>query len=208
MIVRRIPAKIISYAFHPLLMPTYLFIIIVLFLPDALQPMSMKVMLYVLLLVFITTFLIPLFSMLGLRSALNISSLHLEKRKERILPFSFITLFYGLTTYLFHTKIEVNGFLLSILLGATAVVGIITIITLFHKISVHAAGVGCMLGSMLGMIYRYPTHYLLWQFCAVILLAGIILSARLSLNAHTGSEVYSGFILGFTACFLSVFMLA
>lgn len=206
--MRRIPAKIISFAFHPLLMPTYLFIIIILFLPDALQPMSMKVMLYILLLIFITTFLIPLFSLLGLRSALNISSLHLEKRRERILPFSFITLFYGLTTYLFHTKIEVNGFMMSILLGATAVVGIITLITLFYKISVHAAGVGCMLGSMLGMIYRYPTHYLLWQFCAVIILAGIILSARLSLNAHTGNEVYSGFLLGFIICFMSVFQLA
>jgi hypothetical protein len=206
--VKKVPAKIISYIFHPLLMPTYLFVIIILFLPDALQPMSMKVMMYVLLLIFITTFLIPLFSMLGLRSALNLSSLHLARRRERILPFSFITLFYGLTTYLFHTKIEVNGFLMSILLGATAVVGIITLITLFFKISVHAAGVGCMLGSMLGMIYRFPTHYLLWQFCAVILLAGLILSARLSLDAHTNSEVYTGFLLGFGVCLMSVYQLA
>ena len=206
--MRKFPAKLISYAFHPLLMPSYLFIVIILFLPDALQPMSLKVMLYVLLLIFITTFLIPLFSLLGLRSALNISSLHLERRRERILPFSFITLFYGLTTYLFHTKIEVNGFLMSILLGATAVVGIVTIITVFFKISVHAAGVGCMLGSMLGMIYRFPAHDLLWQFCAVVLLAGIIISARLSLNAHTNAEVYSGFLLGFLICFISVYQLA
>ncbi|MBR9997412.1 MAG: PA-phosphatase [Cyclobacteriaceae bacterium] len=206
--MRKFPAKIISYAFHPLMMPTYLFIIIILYLPDALQPMSVKVMLYVLLLIFITTFMIPLFSLLGLRTALNISSLHLEKRKERILPFSFITLFYGLTTYLFHTKIEVNDFLLSILLGATVVVGIVTIVTVFYKISVHAAGVGCMLGSMLAMIYRFPTHHLLWQFCMITLLAGIILSARLSLKAHTNSEVYAGFGLGFAACFLSVYLLA
>jgi hypothetical protein len=206
--VGKFPAKIISYAFHPLMMPTYLFAIVMLLIPEALQPMSQKVMLYILLLIFITTFMIPLFSILGLRTATTISSLHLEKRKERILPFGFITLFYGLTTYLFHTKIEVNDFLLSIFLGATVAVAMITLITVFFKISVHAAGVGCMMGSLLAMIYRFPINGLLWPFCTITLLAGIILSARLSLNAHTNSEVYTGFGLGFAACFLSVFFLS
>lgn len=190
------------------MMPTYLFTIVLLFLPDALQPMSQKVMLYILLLIFITTFMIPLFSILGLRTALTISSLRLENRKERIIPFGFITLFYGLTTYLFHTKIEVNDFLLSIFLGATAVVALITLITVFFKISVHAAGVGCMMGSLLAMIYLFPMNGLLWPFFSITLLAGIILSARLSLNAHTNSEVYTGFALGFIACFVSVYFLS
>ncbi len=204
----KLPAKIISYAFHPLMMPSYLFSIVMLYLPDALQPMSRKVMLYILLLIFVTTFMIPLFSMLGLRTAMTISSLHLEKRKERILPFAFITLFYGLTTYLFHTKIEVNDFLLSIFIGATAVVALITLITVFFKISVHAAAVGCVMGSLLAMIYRFPMNELLWPFILIILIAGAILSARLSLNAHTSTEVYTGFSLGFAMCFLSLYFLS
>jgi hypothetical protein len=206
--VGKFPAKIVSYAFHPLMMPTYLFAIVILFLPEALQPMSAKVMYYILLLIFITTFMIPLFSILGLKTASTISNLHLENRKERILPFSFIAIFYGITTYLFHTKIEVNDFLLSIFIGATVVVALITLITLFFKISVHAAGTGCMIGSMLAMIYRYPMNQLLWPFCIITLLAGIILSARLALNAHTPDEVYTGFGVGFMICFLSIFFLS
>jgi membrane-associated phospholipid phosphatase len=189
-------------------MPSYLFVIVMLYLPDALQPMSQKVMLYILLLIFITTFMIPLFSMLGLRTALTISSLQLEKRRERILPFAFITLFYGLTTYLFHTKIEVNDFLLSIFLGATATVALITAITVFFKISVHAASAGCLIGSMLAMIYRFPINELLWPFSIMIVLAGAILSARLYLNAHNSTQVYSGFGLGFITCFLSIYFLS
>lgn len=204
----RVPSKIISYAFHPLAMPSYLFILVMLYLPDALQPMSQKVMLYILLLIFITTFMIPLFSMLGLRAALTISSLQLEKRRERILPFAFITLFYGLTTYLFHTKIEVNDFLLSIFLGATATVALITAITVFFKISVHAASAGCIIGSLLAMIYRFPINDLLWPFCIMIVLGGAILSSRLSLNAHNSKEIYSGFGLGFIMCFLSIYFLS
>jgi len=206
--VGKLPAKIISYAFHPLMMPSYLFAIVMLYLPDALQPMSRKVTLYILLLIFITTFMIPLFSMLGLRTALAISSLHLEKRKERILPFAFITLFYGLTTYLFHTKIDVNDFLLSIFIGATGAVALITLITVFYKISVHATAVGCMMGSLLAMIYRFPMNELLWPFCFITLLGGAILSARLSLNAHTSAEVYTGLGLGFAASFTSVYFLS
>jgi hypothetical protein len=206
--VGKLPAKIISYAFHPLMMPSYLFTVVMLYLPDALQPMSKKVMWYILLLIFITTFMIPLFSLLGLRTAMTISSLYLEKRRERIIPFAFITLFYGLTTYLFHTKIEVNDFLLSIFLGSTGVVALITMVTVFFKISVHAAAVGCMLGSLLAMIYRFPVNELLWPFCFITLIAGLVLSARLSLNAHSSEEVYIGFGLGFAFCFLSVYFLS
>lgn len=201
-------ANIVSYAFHPLLMPSYLYFIVMNYLPDALQPMSLKVMLYILLLIFITTCIIPLFSILGLRTASSISSLQLTNRKERILPFTFITLFYALTTYLFHTKIEVNDFLLSIFIGATLTVAMLTIITIFFKISVHAAGIGCIIGALLAIIYLFPEHRLMWPFSTVILLAGLILSSRLALNAHTSGEVYSGLGIGFIACFMSVYFLS
>ncbi len=204
----KIPAKIVSYIFHPLVMPSLLYFIIMEFLPEALQPMSGKVMLYVLLLIFITTFIIPLFSMLGLRTTSTISSLNLENRKERILPFVFITLFYMLTTYLFNIKIQVNDFLMSIFVGASGVVALITIITVFMKISVHSAGAGCLAGSFLAIIYLFPGSDLIWPFIVIILLAGVIISARLELNAHTSREVYSGFALGFIICFFSIYLLS
>jgi hypothetical protein len=190
------------------MMPTWLFYIVMAIVPDALQPMPGKVMLYVLLLVFITTFVIPLLSMLGLKSTATISSLQLTNRKERILPFFFITVFYGLTTYLFYIKIEINDFLLSIFIGATLVVAFITITTIFFKISVHAAASGCMIGALLATMNIFPEFSLIWPLSLIILISGLILSARLTLNAHNVREVYLGLFMGIIICYFSIYFLS
>lgn len=201
-------ANFITYILHPLLMPTLLYLVVLSFIPEALQPMSTRISLYILALVFITTFTIPLLSVLGLRTTRSIRNLMMESKRERLLPFFFITIFYGLTTYLFHTKIEVNDFLISVFFGATLVAALITILTIFFKVSVHAAGMGCLTGSVLAMIYLFPEHNLTWLLSLVILLTGMVLSARLYLSAHSPMEVYGGFILGFLVCLPSVYFLS
>ena len=137
-------ANLISYLLHPLLMPTLLMLILLLFLPQSLQPVSGKIALLIILLIFITTFIIPALSIIGLRSTMAISSVKLRNRTERVLPFFFITIFYALTTYLFYSKIEINDTILAIFLGASVLVALLTIITLFYKISVHSAGAVCL----------------------------------------------------------------
>ena len=168
--------------------------------------MGFKISLYILLLVFVTTFIIPIFSILGLRTTMTISSVRLEKRSERILPFTFITVFYGLTTYLFHSKIEINDLILLIFMSATLLVALLTIITVFFKISVHAAGAGCMIGYLLALMQIFPDQQLLGTLIVIIMISGLILSARLFLNAHKPLEAYSGFFLGLMISFLSLYL--
>jgi hypothetical protein len=206
--VGRFLANLISYILHPLLMPTLLLLILLFFLPQSLQPVSGKIALLIILLVFITTFIIPALSILGLRSTTTITSVKLRNRTERVLPFSFITIFYGITTYLFHSKIEINDTILSIFIGASVLVALLTIITIFFKISVHSAGAGCMLGFLLSIMLIFPEHNLMWALIIIVLITGLILSARLYLNAHTPIEVYSGFALGLFISFFSLYFLA
>lgn len=203
----RILANLISYILHPLLMPTLLLLILLFFLPQSLQPVYGRIALMIILLVFITTFIIPALSILGLRSTMTISSMKLRNRSERVIPFTFITIFYGITTYLFHSKIEINDLILSIFIGASFLVAVLTIITIFFKISVHAAGAGCMVGFLLSIALIFPEHNLMWALVTVVLLSGIIMSARLYLDAHTPVEVYSGFTLGLFISFFSLYFL-
>jgi len=205
--VGRFVSKFISYILHPLLMPTFLLLILLFFIPESLQPVSGKIALMIILLVFITTFIIPALSILGLRTTMTISSVKLKNRTERILPFSFITIFYGLTTYLFHAKIEINDLILAIFIGASLLVALLTIITVFFKISVHGSGAGSMVGFLLAIMLIYPEHNLMWVLIAIVLIAGSIMTARLYLDAHTPVEVYSGFALGLFVSFFSVFLL-
>ena len=204
----RFLANLISYVLHPLLMPTILLLILLFFLPQSLQPVSGRIALLIILLVFITTFIIPALSIVGLRSTMAISSVKLRNRTERVLPFSFITIFYVLTTYLFHSKIEINDIILAIFIGASTLVALLTIITIFFKISVHATGAGCMLGFLLSIMLIFPEHNLMWTLIIIVLIVGGILSARLYLNAHTPVEVYSGFALGLFISFFSLYFLA
>jgi hypothetical protein len=189
-------------------MPTLLLVILLFFIPQSLQPVSGRIALLIVLLVFITTFIIPALSIIGLRSTMNISSLRLRNRSERVLPFAFITVFYGLTTYLFHSKIEINDTILAIFVGGSILVAFITIITIFFKISVHSAGAGCMLGFLLSIMLIFPEHNLMWALIVIVMSSGLILSARLYLDAHTPVEVYSGFALGLFISFFSLYFLA
>ncbi len=197
-------ASAVSWLAHPLLMPTYLFVLLQIFVPAALEPMENRVSLYVLLLIFITTFMIPVLSLVGLRGTAMISHFKLEKRQERILPFIFITIFYVVTAYMFKSRLSLNPLLQMIFISTSVIVLIITVITFFWKISIHAAGAGGLAGYLLALSYIFPNQRIYFPLTAILLLSGIILSSRLKLNAHTPPEVYSGFGIGLFISFTSL----
>jgi membrane-associated phospholipid phosphatase len=97
--------------------------------------------------------------------------------------------------------------ILTIFIAASLLVAALTIITIFFKISVHAAGAGCMIGFLLSIMLIFPEHNLMWALVVIVLVGGLIMSARLYLNAHTPVEVYSGFALGLFISFFSLYFL-
>ncbi|MFC2126255.1 PA-phosphatase [Bacteroidota bacterium] len=200
-------ANTISILMHPLLMPTFMFMILIRFLPDIFNPLSMKAMFYVLLLVFLTTFVIPALSLLGLWTSSVISNLKLENKSERRLPFIFIAVFYTITTFLFIDKLDVNRVLIVIMISVSVQIVLLAVITFFWKISIHASGTGGMTGFLLALIYLFPETPLIYPFVGLILVSGLVLSSRLYLNVHSQTEVYIGYVLGFVLSFTSLYYL-
>jgi membrane-associated phospholipid phosphatase len=199
--VNKSVAVFTSWLLHPLLMPTYLFILLQAFVPGALTPMDRSISYYLLLLIFITTCIIPVLSLLGLRGAASISNIRLEKRKERLLPFIFITVFYIVTAYMFNLRLNLNPILQAIFLSISLVVLILTLLTFFWKISIHSAGVGGTTAVFLALSYFFPEDGLYRPVCLMVLISGITLTSRLKLNAHTPMEIYAGFCTGFIIVF-------
>jgi membrane-associated phospholipid phosphatase len=185
---------------HPLLMPSYLFLVLIVFVPEALHPLSMASMLRVLIIVFITTFIIPSLSIGTLRLSAFISDITLVERRERILPFGFITCFYGLTAYLFYDKIHLNNFVFVAFAATTALLLVLFFITLFWKVSLHSAGVSGVAGFLFATAARYPTDQLLYPFIASLLCLGLAMAARLRLQIHHPAQVYAGAAIGFALC--------
>lgn len=200
-------ANFISLVFHPFLLATYLFSIIVLLDPMlALPPGYNKLAQWlIVLIIWLTTFAIPALSMAMLKYTGSISSLQLKDRKERIIPFIYITLFYAFTAYYFSMQMLVTDLTSGIFILTTVMIATAAIITLFWKISVHSLGIGGSVGILLIIVYLTPETKIKYVLLAALVVSGLVMSARLKLDAHTPSQVYLGYLLGLFVSFMIIF---
>jgi len=188
-------------------MPSYLFLFIIAFAGTLLQPLNTASQFHLLIVIFLVTFIIPAISIGTLRLSNIISDLKLEDRKERFTPFLFITCFYGVSSYLFYSKVSINSMFYELLSITTLLILILTIITFYWKISIHGAGIGGLIGFIIALSYAHYTPYFALILSILILIAGLIVYARLTVNAHTPLQVYSGVVLGLLLCFVCMKLL-
>jgi hypothetical protein len=200
-------ANLISIVFHPLLSSTYLFSAFVLIDPMiALPPGYTRVAQWlIVLIVWITTFAIPALSLALLKYTGSITSLKLEDRKERLLPFFYITVFYGFTAYYFSRQMLVTEVTSGIFILTAVMIMVAGIITFFWKISIHSLSMGGVTGILFVVSAVQGESQASYLFYAVIIISGLVLSARLRLQAHTPAQVYSGFVLGLFVSFMIIY---
>jgi hypothetical protein len=187
-------ARVISYVFHPLLIPTYILLLLLnlnSFLTLSL-PVSFKLTLAGV--VFLTTVLFPLFLTWMLYRLSIISSVVMAAKEERIYPILAISVFYYLTYFLLR-GIHISAIFSIYMLGATLLAILSLMVNFYRKISLHMIGIGSFTGLFLGLSLNFGIN-LHAEICAGILLAGIIGFARLKSNAHQPAEIYSGFAMG------------
>lgn len=188
-------------------MATGLLGILYLFAPSVIQPINAGSVKIVLLMVFVLTYIIPLISIGMLKLTSNISTITLNDRRERVMPFFFVTIYYGLTTYLFANKLVLGQTLIVIFLAITTIILLVAIITIFSKISAHSAGAWGMIGFMIAIHLKFPDSQLFFPILLGIIISGVIASSRLFLNVHNLKEIMFGGIMGFTISFGSVYFL-
>lgn len=197
-------AKVISAVFHPLLMTTYLFLLLTYFLPVILQPAQPSP--WIILLIFVTTFALPAVNFLLLRLTGSIRDLTMPHRHQRILPFIFISAIYVFVTMMFYWKFPIPN-LLRLMMIVSAMVVFATVVTFFYKISVHSLAMWGAVGMMLPMNKVSEVGSLLIPTVIVIVIAGLVMSARLALDAHTPREVLVGSTSGFAIGFFGMIIL-
>lgn len=178
-------------------MPSMTFLILFWLMPELIKPLTLVTLPFL----FITTFLIPLLSISMLKFSGSITSFKLENREERLMPFSFVSIFYGLTTYLFVFKIQVNDTIAIILFSTTLLILVLTVITYWFKVSMHAAGISGVVAYFLVFGLKFPESQAINPLLVLLIVAGLVMSARLQLNAHSPKEVLAGTITGFCVCF-------
>jgi hypothetical protein len=189
-------SKIISVIFHPLLLPTYgLIIIFNSGTHYSLLPFEVKKLIYML--VAISNILIPISLIPFLINLKVVSDFSMQKGKERFIPLLVTTLSFFFAYQVLHSlSLSMIGFIETMLLATSILVFICLLVSLKWKISAHLIGIG----GLFGAIIFYSIIFFSNLFLIVIILSfisGLVAFARLQLQAHSPSQVYVGFIVGF-----------
>jgi hypothetical protein len=187
-------ATIVSYILHPLLVPTY--IIVLLLNMDVFMAFMIPFMvrLWIIGVFFVITFTMPAMMIYMMQRKGVITSLHMEMRSERFYPMLLTTIFWGLGYNLIsRTGLPVVYY--QYLLGGIAALIVAMIINHFWKISLHMLGMGGLTGVFLGFSFRVGIDVFL-LLSIIILLSGLVGYARLKENSHNPPQVYVGYIVG------------
>ena len=196
-------AKIVSVVFHPVFMPLY-GLAVLMSAPTFLRYLPVEAKRIIFMVVVINNVFIPLSLLPFLRYRNIISSYHISDRKERIIPLLTASILYCTTSFIVF-RFQVPFFLKSFIFATSVVAIVISMINLWWKISIHATGAGALTATVISLAFRMHTPLTLYLL-AVILVSGVILSARLKLNSHNPAQVWTGFLTGFMGIILFILL--
>jgi membrane-associated phospholipid phosphatase len=207
-------AQILSALLHPLLMPTIIFGILFYVAPESIQNLElfnqsarvglMSLKMGLLLLIFLQTFVLPVFTIYCLHRFGFVNDLRMETLEDRRIPYLVTVAIYTFIATFFTLKLKQLPEIALIMTGIAFSIASVSIISLYWKISAHAVGISGTLGALIGIVIKFGSYELFYPIIIVILVGGLLISARLHLNAHTPAQVIAGSFLGLIVSLLVV----
>jgi hypothetical protein len=206
----------VSIIMHPLLMLTYMLMLMLVANPylfgfsDLQKQVSVMSMFFV-------SFLLPSIAILLLKLLGFVETVDLRDRQDRTIPFIVCGIFY-LWVYLSVIRDTNMPLAISIFtMGVLISLAVAFVINLYFKISLHAIGSAGFVGMIAIAMWMFTGNTFDVQCCGStwaismnlvfiisILLAGLTGWARLYQNAHTPQELYSGYALGLLGQFIAL----
>ncbi len=214
----RVFAQIISVLFHPLLGLTYMLLLLLLINPYLFGVNSVGDSKTLILLIFSSTFLIPAFAVGMMKMLGLIETLEMKERQERIGPYIITGVFYLWMFRNFLDNPEIPTAYTSFVLGPTIALFVAFFINNFSKISIHAVGMGGLVGMIVitMLLFSYGTFTIDTKAFGVIemsvstllmisiILTGLVGTCRLLLKAHHPRDLIRGFLVGFATQFIAL----
>lgn len=145
---------------------------------------------------FFLTALIPFSLILFAIRRGTIQDLYITNASERSMPYVYTTLCYGFWVYFLIHTIHAPLFLALVGLGATFAIASVAFINQWWKISAHLTGWGGLTGGILSYFLYYGFMPSVGLIVALLVIALLLMYARLWLNAHTDWQVIAGYGLG------------
>jgi len=186
-------AQIISYLFHPLLMPSLGLLIILnsgTYLA-LLDPAAKRAIMFVMAL---GTLVFPLMMLPVIQyRSLVIREGQASTKGEKLVPQVIILILY-IITYVYFKRLPLSQLIHSYVLAVNVTFFILLILNLRWRVSIHSAALGGVTGLILALIVLFATPLqgiLMLSFLA----SGLVGSSKLAQGDHW-AEVLSGYLLG------------
>ncbi|MBB3188502.1 phosphatase PAP2 family protein [Microbacter margulisiae] len=191
-------ASILSIIFSPLLVPTYG--ILLFFTTRRFEVVPFLPKLIVGIIVFVCTGLLPGVILYFFMKTGKVSSVNLEKKEERTLPYIFSLVLY-LFCALYLWKVNMPLWFVMMVVGSTVALVVLMLVNLKWKMSAHLSA----LGGVFGGIFVVAMHYVLNPVALIVgtlFIAAAVATSRLILGVHTPLQTLAGFVNGFVLVML------
>lgn len=193
--VIRFFAHLFSYIFHPLFIPLYITWFLVFVHTSYFVGYGDGQKLFMLARIALNMVFFPLITVFLLKGLGFISSVFLRTQKDRIIPYIASGIFYFWAYLVFRNQPEVpsvmTAFTFAVFLSSSAAL----MANIYFKISMHAIGMGGVLGLFL-LIMRQDNFLMTVPLAIALLITGIVCTSRLIVSDHTPKEIYMGLIVG------------
>ncbi len=193
--ILRIFAKIISYIFHPLFIPTYFFIYLMQLFPYEFAGITVWQLKMRLFGVFWLTVFFPAFAVFLLWRLKFSESIFLRTQKERIIPYIITMFFYWWMYYLSRNFLDQPIVLKFFFMGIFMATAVGLILNNYFKISMHSMGMGGIAAALIFTSYYYEAGDGI-SISIILFITGLVCTARLLVSDHSIKEIYTGLLVG------------
>lgn len=193
-------ARLISMIFTPFYLPMVGLIALFVFSYLSLLPWQYK--LSVLVVVYAFTIFLPTYLIHLYRKYQGWSLIELGIKERRVVPYVISILCY-FGCYYFLNSVHVPHVIGGIVVVALVVQVLCALINVWWKISTHTAAIGGVAGGLVAFSFKFAFNPV-WWLCLVLILAGMVGTARMILRQHSLFQVVMGFLTGFFCAFYMI----
>ena len=201
-------AHFFSYIFHPLFIPVYVTYFIAFVHPGYFSGYNAQQKIWIIIRVAYTMVFFPFITVLLLKAIGFSKSIFLKTQQERIIPYVACEIFFFWAYLVFRNQPEIPKILTAFTFGVFLSSSAALLANIRMKISMHAIGMGGLLGVFL-VIMTQNNMLMTVPLLVALLLAGLVCTSRMIVSDHTQKEIYAGLLVGL-ACQLvaAIFILS
>ena len=196
-------AKFVSIIFHPVLLPTLGFLLLFVsgFYDSMLTTDAKR---FILLVIFFSTATLPMLAIviISLNSKFDVL---MPNSRERIIPLLFTSVFYYIGFILLGRIHFIPMFKLYMIASVFLIIALL-LISFKWNISIHMAATGALTATFFALSFRggvNPVNAIL----IMVLVSGLVGTARSVLNKNSLLQVAAGYVLGFIILYPVIYFL-